>query len=188
MTKEEVINEVEIHSGGVKRRSKENFQQELFIPAVPPTNINYCGVLNVSYEVRIKCIVTGSLSQGPMVKLPIIIGTVPIIHAQNHNFSSAPSLVEMSYDQMLGSYTPQINNSNLPPSYAEAVYTQELGDAIELSEVGEHTMGNVRPFHPMYPVYYGMRDYNQEQSVNHEISNRHPPTNNLSQKKKKKKY
>lgn len=176
LTKEEVINEVEIHSGGVKRRSKENFQQQLFIPAVPPTNINYCRVLNVSFEVQVKCIVSG-LSQGPITKLPIIIGTVPILHAQNHVLSSAPSLVEMSYDQMLGSYTPQINNSNLPPSYAEAVYTQELGDAIELSEVGEHTMGNVRPFHPMYPVYYGIRDYNQE----HEIPNRHQTTDNLSQ-------
>lgn len=162
MTKEEVINEVEIHSGGIKRRSKENFKQYLFIPAVPPTNTNSCRVLNVSYEVRAKCIVSGS-SQGPTVRLPIIIGTVPIIPLQNHNISSTPSLVEMTYDQMLGSYTPQINNNNLPPSYAEAVYTQELGDAIELSEIGEHTMGNVRPFHPMYPVYYGIRENNQDQ-------------------------
>lgn len=161
MTKVETINEVEIHSGLVKRRSKEHFNQQLFIPAVPPTNTNYCRVLNVSYEVHVKCIVSG-LSQGPTVRLPIIIGTIPINPLQNHNMSSTPSLVEMSYDQMLGSYTPQINN-NLPPSYAEAVYTQELGDSIELSEIGEHTMGNVRPFNPMYPVYYGIREYHQDQ-------------------------
>lgn len=188
MTKEDVITEVEVHSGGIKRRSKDTFNQQLFIPAVPPSNANYCRVLNVSYEVQVKCKVSG-LSQGPVVKLPIIIGTVPIMNNNQNQRAEiqqqplppirTPSLVEMTYDQMLGSFTPQVsvNNPNLPPSYAEAVYTQETATPIELSEVGEHMMGSVRPFNPMYPVYYGIRDDNngeevaqQQQSQNSQVT------------------
>lgn len=159
-TKEERTTEAEIRCGGIKRRSKMAYTQQLFIPAVPPTNINYCRVLNVSYEVQVKCKVSG-LSMSPSVVLPIVIGTVPLNSNINCDIPPAvlmtPMIENLTYDQMLGSYTPQVNgqNSNLPPSYAEAVYTQEAANPIEISEIGEHTMGSIKPFSPMYPVYYG---------------------------------
>lgn len=173
-TKEERTTEAEIRCGGLKRRSKIAYTQQLYIPAVPPTNLNYCRVLNVCYEVQVKCKVSG-MSFSPVVIIPIIIGTVPINLNPNINYDvpsaviNTPIIESMTYDQMLGSFTPQVNSineeANLPPSYAEAIYTQEDGAGVEIEEIGEHTMGSIKPFHPMYPVYYG-HDQSTEVSLN----------------------
>lgn len=166
-TKEDVTTELELNSGGVKRRSHVNFTQRIFIPAVSPTNTNYCHVLNVSYELQVKCkvsVISATSSDGPSIKLPIVIGTIPINQRHVNTpipLQSLPSQIELTYDQMLNPYTPQIDNStSLPPSYAEAIYTQEeFGNSAELSEDGEHVMGSIRPFRPMYPVYYSRDEF-----------------------------
>lgn len=167
-TKQEKTTEAEIRCGGVRRKSKMAYTQELFIPAIPPTNINYCRVLNVCYEVNVKCKVS-SLSFSPAIAIPIVIGTVPLnLNQNNAAVMMTPMIENMSYDQMLGSYTPQVNNENpnLPPTYAEAIYTQENGNPVEISENGEHTMGNIKTFNPMYPVYYGHDQTSNETNLN----------------------
>ncbi len=173
MTKEEITTEAEIRCGALKRRSKVRYQQQLFIPAVPPTNINYCRVLNVSYEIRVKCKVS-TISLSPVIKLPIVIGTVPLNLNQNVSYQNTPSgmptpmIENLTYDQMIGAFTPQINieDPNLPPSYAEAVYTQENATSVQISEDGENSMGNIRPFNPMYPVYYGIEGTSNNNRTN----------------------
>lgn len=192
-TKEERTSEAEIRCGGLKKRNKIAYTQQLFIPAVPPTNTNYCRVLNVCYEVQVKCKVSG-MSFSPVVIIPIIIGTVPINLDQNTNYDSIPPVMNtpmienMTYDQMIGSYTPQVNNenSNLPPSYAEAIYTQENGIPVEISEDGEHTMGSIKPFHPMYPVYYGHDQMSNEISLN--VFQLQEPRGSISDRRNVEKY
>jgi hypothetical protein len=39
-----------------------------------------------------------------------------------------------------------------PPSYFDAVFTEAHGNAVQLNEASEHTMGT-KPFLPRYPVY-----------------------------------
>lgn len=95
-TKEEILTEAEIRYGGIQKRGRGSFEQNLVIPAVPPSNLNYCRVLNVSYEVHVTAKISG-IHKNPVIKLPITIGTVPlnVTIPQNLQFAiqypSAPS-------------------------------------------------------------------------------------------------
>ena len=95
-TKEEILTESEIRCGGHAARKKGRFDQQLMIPAVPPTNISYCRVLTVSYEIHVLAKVPG-IHRNPVVKLPITIGTVPLTSYQNgssinNQYNSGPNL------------------------------------------------------------------------------------------------
>jgi Arrestin (or S-antigen), C-terminal domain len=87
-TKEEVLTEAEIRCGGVLKRSKGKFDQKLLIPPCPPSNQNYCKVLNVSYELQVTAKIAG-VHRNPVLKLPITIGTVPLNlpMSQNQQFA-----------------------------------------------------------------------------------------------------
>ncbi|KAG5679988.1 hypothetical protein PVAND_009522 [Polypedilum vanderplanki] len=157
---EEILTEAEIRHGQIKKYSKHNFIQQLTIPPVPPTNLNYCRVLNVTYEVHVKC-KGPTFSVDPFVKLPITIGTIPFHNQQYPSmpYASAPVLTpnSVNYDAMIGSFnnTPNPNSNGdiaPPPSYFDAVYTEANGNAVNLTESGEHSMGE-KPFLPLYPVY-----------------------------------
>lgn len=95
-TKEEVLTEAEIRCGGTQKRNKGKFDQKLLIPTIPPSNLNYCRILNVAYEVQVTAKIAG-LHKNPVLKLPITIGTVPLnnIELQIQQFAiiypSAPS-------------------------------------------------------------------------------------------------
>lgn len=93
-TKEEILNEVEIKCGGVQKRNRKNFDQQLIIPPIPPSNMNYCRILNVAYEIHVTAKVSGA-HQNLTVKLPITIGTVPLQAPMQNlaiNHPSAPQL------------------------------------------------------------------------------------------------
>jgi hypothetical protein len=125
-TKEEVITESEIRCGGLKKGQKVNYNQRLPIPPIPPTNANYCRVLNVSYEVQIKCKVS-TLSNSPLIRMPIVIGTVPLNFTnfafnnsltQQQVLASAPNATPqpigiVNYDAMFGT-TPMPQDSRNP--------------------------------------------------------------------------
>lgn len=76
-TKEEILTEAEMRCGGILKRNKGKFEQKLLIPPVPPSNVNYCRVLNVSYEVHVTAKIAG-VHRNPVIKLPITIGTFPL--------------------------------------------------------------------------------------------------------------
>lgn len=77
-TKTEVLSEAELRCGAVGATNKIKFEQKLIIPPVPPSNMNYCRILNVTYEVHVTAKVSG-MHTNPVIKLPITIGTVPLI-------------------------------------------------------------------------------------------------------------
>jgi Arrestin (or S-antigen), C-terminal domain len=76
-TKEEVITERKIRCGAMMKKKMGRFDQTIAIPTVPPSNMNYCRVLNVSYEIQVKAKVDG-MHKNLELKLPITIGTVPL--------------------------------------------------------------------------------------------------------------
>lgn len=63
---------------GVAVKSKASVLTSLNIPAVPPTNIGTCRVLQVFYQLRITAVVKG-LHRDLVVKIPITIGTGKLI-------------------------------------------------------------------------------------------------------------
>lgn len=184
-TKEEVLTEAEIRGGGVLKRNKGKFDLTLLIPPVPPSNMNYCRILNVSYEIHVTAKIAG-IHKNPVIRLPITIGTVPLNAqvSQNQHFAiqypTAPMIQTPSPNGQY-SFADTINNApqnmqqntgnlgkrfmmrslnwlNVPLLFtAPPSYHEAMGSAVQLNEEGEHPMG-VQPFHPMYPVY----NFNQQ--------------------------
>lgn len=77
----------EVKNVGVPAKSKGFVQAHLIIPPVPPTNLAYCRVLQVSYEIQfVACV--GGIHRNPVLRLPLTIGTVPL---QNNYYQPAPT-------------------------------------------------------------------------------------------------
>jgi Arrestin (or S-antigen), C-terminal domain/Arrestin (or S-antigen), N-terminal domain len=89
-TKEEIITETEIRGGSVKKQSRIKLDQKILIPPVPPSNMNYCRVLNVAYEIHVTAKV-GGVHKNPTIKIPLTIGTVPLNVYNPVQHGSAPS-------------------------------------------------------------------------------------------------
>ncbi|CAG9804950.1 unnamed protein product [Chironomus riparius] len=179
-TKEETLTETLVRYGEIKKESRKVFNQQLIIPPVPPSNSSYCRLLNVSYEVEVRCNVV-KFASDPFIRLPIIVGTVPLNIRQTPVFPTAPQLstspmsISGNYEHLVNAFrmaqqqqSQRQNTDELPPpSYAEAVYAEEQGREVELNEIGEHTMGT-RPYHPMYPFYNFNNTQPQTSSSQHE--------------------
>jgi hypothetical protein len=111
-TLEEILTETEIRHGQMQKKSKKNFIQPLVIPPVPPTNTSYCRVLNVTYEVHVKC-KGPTFSTDPLIRLPITIGTIPFnnphLPGVPYGAPTAPTMTPSpvnfnGYDTMIGSF------------------------------------------------------------------------------------
>lgn len=76
-TKERIESAAEVRNVGVKAKSKGNIEVHLSLPAVPPTNIASCQVIQVSYVISVVAMV-GGLHRSAKMSLPITIGTVPL--------------------------------------------------------------------------------------------------------------
>lgn len=76
-TKVESETVTEMKCGKVQKRCATKFEQRLNTPALPPSNLTYCRILNVSYEVHVTAKMSGFHSN-PVIKIPVTIGTVPL--------------------------------------------------------------------------------------------------------------
>lgn len=76
-TKNETITISEINCGKVNKKCSTTFDQTLNIPALPPSNMNYCRILNVAYEVWVVAKMSGFHSDST-IKIPITLGTIPL--------------------------------------------------------------------------------------------------------------
>lgn len=76
-TKEEIVDIQERRTGGVGKRDHGRFLVSLPVPPVPPTNINLCKVIHISYEVKVEARLSG-LHTNPYIRIPITIGTIPL--------------------------------------------------------------------------------------------------------------
>lgn len=94
-TRERVEMAAETRHAGVPGKSKGNIEAQLVIPAVPPTNIAFCSVIQVSYEIHVQAKV-GGIHRSPLLRLPITLGTVPLQNSQ----VAASSTLNMSNWQL----------------------------------------------------------------------------------------
>lgn len=72
---------VALHAGIPSKRTA-TLDASLNLPPVPPTNIAFCRVIQVSYEIHVIAKV-GGLHRSPVLRLPITMGTVPLQGYQN---------------------------------------------------------------------------------------------------------
>lgn len=89
-TKERVESAAEIRHAGVPAKSKGNIEVQLSLPPVPPTNIAFCQVIQVNYEIHVVAKV-GGIHRSPVIRLPLTIGTVPLMSQQYMSLPPAPN-------------------------------------------------------------------------------------------------
>lgn len=75
-TKEKRRSIVVKRSAGAKPNNEERYEISLPIPSLPPTSVNGCRIIFISYDIRIEAEV--SMNNNPSVEIPIIIGNVPL--------------------------------------------------------------------------------------------------------------
>lgn len=80
-TKIEERIENELSCAGVPKNENKTYDVHLKISAMSPTNVNSCSIIQIFYELQVKAKILG-FHESPVLKIPITIGTVPLITSQ----------------------------------------------------------------------------------------------------------
>lgn len=65
-------------SDGVPKKGRKNTVINVVVPAIPPSNVNMCRVIQINYELVIKAKTTGGTQDLEQLEIPITIGSVPL--------------------------------------------------------------------------------------------------------------
>ena len=98
---------------GVPKKDKRNILMHFQIPAVPPSSMNSCRIIEVKYEIKVKAEM-GGVHRSADIYFPITIGTVPltstygyqvhpIANITNENAAPTAPNSEELYDQQIAS-------------------------------------------------------------------------------------
>lgn len=128
-TRERVESAAEVRHSGVPAKSKGNAYAQLNLPAVPPTNVAFCRVLQVSYEIHVVAKV-GGIHRSPVLRLPLTIGTVPL---QGYSYSPTNNISFSNYNMMPST------SLNAAPSAPESYYQP-------VNPINPPTSGDLRKF------------------------------------------
>lgn len=112
-TRERIESAAEVRHSGVPAKAKGKVDAHFNLPAVPPTNVAFCSVIQVSYAIHVLAKV-GGLHRSASLRLPIMMGTVPLQGFQN---APTPSPVSLSnWNMQLGSSRANVEASAPYPS------------------------------------------------------------------------
>ncbi|GAB0088085.1 hypothetical protein DMENIID0001_024650 [Sergentomyia squamirostris] len=109
-------------------------QLTLEIPSVPPTNIAHNRIIHITYELKVCAKTSGGCSDDVEIRIPIVVGTVPLLAGSPHMASSSGG-------------GPGFNHNLPPPSYEECI-----SGKYDIKEDSDDKT-NSKPFAPLYPVY-----------------------------------
>jgi hypothetical protein len=155
---EQVIAELGV--GPFNRHETRNVKQSLDIPPLPPSNLDNCGIIDLVYELRVICEVSGFHTNLSGI-IPITLGTVPLLDYQPPASQSTAIDVSMLPTQPVSPETDNIGGAigwnvdnplpNIPPpTFSEADFKaplREKGDSEFIRLVGN------QEFAPKYPTY-----------------------------------
>lgn len=77
-TLEEIENVCEQRINGEDPKALSQMRQELQIPAIPPTIATLSRVININYEIKVEVKVKAHIN--PVIRIPITIGTAPLVN------------------------------------------------------------------------------------------------------------
>lgn len=178
-TKERIESAAEVRHAGVPGKSKGNMEMHLSLPPVPPTNIAFCQVIQVNYEIQVLAKV-GGLHRSPLLRLPVTIGTVPLVSHQYLTLAPVPT----ANWQQPGPSNSHANTNATAPQYpfpasaptssfnndlrkfnvqvlcklqsirisAPPSYAAAMGMA-PLADDNDEGLTEEKPFSPMYPIF-----------------------------------
>ncbi|KAL1374122.1 hypothetical protein pipiens_004991 [Culex pipiens pipiens] len=121
----------------------DRFSQHMVVPSIAP-NIS-CSVLNVSYELLVT-IKVGCCRISPRLRIPLTIGTVPIVAAPTTVPTAEETANYGTFGAIFGPSAP-VADSVDPPTYAEAISTTSVNVNDHANAIG------VQSYVPRYPVY-----------------------------------
>lgn len=124
-TKERIESAAEVRHAGVGSKSKGNVEAQFTVPPVPPTNIAFCKVLQVSYYIHITARM-GGIHRSAVLRMPITIGTVPL---HNQQYASAPVSIS--------NWNAQASTSNAPPSAPLLPYPTQAQPSAPSADFGK---------------------------------------------------
>lgn len=159
--KELVLSQDRVSTDSVPGSTTQIFNETLVVPSLPPNILN-CDVIQVNYELRVKAKTSG-LSRSPKLKLPIMIGTVPLENRGDsipspRSCSNLRKLSQTFQGLMFFYFYFEILYSAVPPSYEQALRDAAADD--ESSE-GDNN------FCPSYPVF----DFEEGENSNNATNN-----------------
>ena len=110
---------------GVKKHSKAQYDENILVPAVPPTNCTLCRIISIRYEIEIKAKTRG-MHADPVANIPVTIGTIPLLNVFNPQYS-LPTAPEDQYSAS----APNSLSNEVPMSFFE---TPEVTGESDLRE------------------------------------------------------
>ncbi|XP_014615980.1 PREDICTED: arrestin domain-containing protein 2-like [Polistes canadensis] len=156
--------------GPIKQLHQSNLI--LYVPSLPPSNLNNCSIIELKYRLRVNVHVNG-MHKKVDKKYPILIGTVPLpcapLASTNNTHPTAPLIDEelsasapekpipmpIPRPEIILPTVPQAPNPPVgwnmpPPSYEECM---QKADNIKDEDDSNSVYGADLPFAPRYPVF-----------------------------------
>ncbi|XP_053690832.1 arrestin domain-containing protein 3-like [Sabethes cyaneus] len=141
---------VQAESAASNETEKSCYEHHLFIPPLTPTNIS-CEVLQITYRVEIKT--TNSFGWSPTVKIPITLGTIPLVSSAIPRFEEVTLPADQQCKPGASGEDPECNTNYPielpPPTYEEVMNAHRVNiqDEDEKNEIG------CEDFSPRYLIY-----------------------------------
>uniref|UniRef100_A0A182PSY8 Arrestin_C domain-containing protein n=1 Tax=Anopheles epiroticus TaxID=199890 RepID=A0A182PSY8_9DIPT len=134
---------------GVDAKGSAGYERRLLVPSEPPTRSNT--IIQIEYFVEVTAKVLG-MAYSPEVKIPITIGTVPLINLSQTQHRS--SVVE-AHLTTASSLPRKIFHSSVPSLVIPHTFEKSAGRTdVNIDDDDESpSMGTV-PFSPRYPMYH----------------------------------
>uniref|UniRef100_A0A182SU98 Arrestin C-terminal-like domain-containing protein n=1 Tax=Anopheles maculatus TaxID=74869 RepID=A0A182SU98_9DIPT len=146
---------------GVEGEATNQYVQRLVVPTVVPT----CGdqnLISVAYRLHLTVRVEGCGSD-PVLEIPLIIGTTPLIPDQPATVAIPPQTVVAGDGFNFGNVPEQLPSASgimrqntLPPEYLPPPTYEEAMNAAAVvitDDTDTHAIGTTKPYVPLYPSY-----------------------------------
>ncbi|XP_029735873.2 arrestin domain-containing protein 17 [Aedes albopictus] len=140
---------VKYQCGGVDRNKSVGYERRLLVPPEPPTRST--SIIQIEYFIEVVAKIPG-LYGCPQVKIPIVIGTVPLANLDKSQAQA--SVVDGRTARSSNNLSTQflassIQSLKMPHSFEESTTRA----AVDIQEDDEHQTLGAKPFTPRYPVY-----------------------------------
>ncbi|XP_076181787.1 arrestin domain-containing protein 17 isoform X2 [Ptiloglossa arizonensis] len=141
----------EVGKGPVEGGATADYEQNLDIPPLPPSNLKNCGIIDLEYNLNVVACVSGWYHRNLSKSTLVFVGSIPLI---NYQIPSAPP-AETTKAEAGWSVPDGVPTSNLYPDLPPPSYEESKNGAKTLWERGEseHIFGLTNHFAPRYPVY-----------------------------------
>ncbi|KAK6643831.1 hypothetical protein RUM43_000094 [Polyplax serrata] len=157
----------EVKLGVVGAHSANKWTENLIVPALPPSNLQNCTIMDVKYEIKVDVKVPGLFYRGLHFKTPIVFGTVPlaampsappapkidgIITAEDDKTDTQPSAPSLGWSFGGGDGKNSLYPTIPSPTFEEAMPTSTNTIDIRDKDDSEHTQ-IAAGWVPRYPTY-----------------------------------